>query len=107
MDPLSGVLSLLRIRNYHSATLRLGGDWAFNFPRNEGIKFTAVVKGSCWLQVKGEHAPQQLQQGDCFLMTRGVPFTLSSDLSVPARDSEGHFQILAKDEITQIGRAHV
>ncbi len=100
VDPLSGVLSLLRIRNYHSATLRLGGDWAFNFPRIEGIKFTAVVKGSCWLHVEGEPAPQQLQQGDCFLMTRGEPFTLSSDLSVPVMDSNGHFQVLAQDELT-------
>jgi AraC-like DNA-binding protein len=100
MEPLSGVLSLLRIRNYHSATLKLGGDWAFNVPSNEGIKFTAVVKGSCWLWVKGEQAPQQLQQGDCYLMTRGAPFILSSDLSVPAIDSEDHFQILAEGEIT-------
>ncbi|MGE7955676.1 AraC family transcriptional regulator [Pseudomonas sp. NPDC089530] len=99
MDPLSGVLSLLRIRNYHSATLQLGGDWAFEFPSRPGIKFTAVVKGSCWVWVKGEPAPQYLQQGDCFLMTRGEPFALFSDLSVPAIDSADHFLTLAADEI--------
>lgn len=100
MDPLSGVLSLLRIRNYHSAALKLGGDWAFDFPSRAGIKFTAVVKGSCWVKVSGEPAPQHLQQGDCFLMTRGLPFTLSSDLSVPAMDSAGFFQTPAPDELT-------
>ncbi len=99
MDPLSDVLSLLRIRNYHSASLTLGGNWAFNFPAREGIKFTALVKGSCWLQVHGESQPQQLQQGDCFLMTRGMPFTLFSDLSQPVMDSDGHFQTLAPDEL--------
>ena len=100
MDPLSDVLSLLRVRNYHSATLSLGGDWAFTFPEREGIKFTAVVKGSCWLQVEGEQQPQRLQQGDCFLMTRGMPFSLYSDMSQPVMDSDGHFQTLAADELT-------
>ena len=99
MDPLSDVLSLLRIRNYHSATLSLGGDWAFTFPEREGIKFTAVVKGSCWLQVKGEQHPQQLHQGDCFLMTRGMPFSLFSDMSQAALNSDAHFQTLAPDEL--------
>ena len=99
MDPLSDVLSLLRVRNYHSATLSLGGDWAFTFPEREGIKFTAVVKGSCWLQVEGEQQPQRLQQGDCFLMTRGMPFSLYSDMSQPVMNSDGHFQTLAADEL--------
>lgn len=99
MDPLSDVLSLLRVRNYHSATLSLGGDWAFTFPEREGIKFTAVVKGSCWLQVDGEQQPQRLQQGDCFLMTRGMPFSLYSDMSQPVMNSDGHFQTLAADEL--------
>ncbi|MGL6090059.1 MULTISPECIES: AraC family transcriptional regulator [unclassified Pseudomonas] len=99
MDPLSDVLSLLRIRNYHSATLSLGGDWAFTFPERDGIKFTAVVKGSCWVKVDGEQQPQHLQQGDCFLMTRGMPFSLYSDLSQPVMNSDGHFQTLAADEL--------
>lgn len=98
MDPLSGVLSLLRIRNYHSATLKLAGDWAFSFPENAGIKFTTVVQGGCWLLVEGEQ-PQQLQQGDCFLMTRGVPFALYSDMSQVALDSTPYFRRLAEDEI--------
>ncbi|MDH1629562.1 AraC family transcriptional regulator [Pseudomonas mosselii] len=100
MDPLSGVLSLLRVRNYHSATLRLGGDWAFNFPANEGIKFTAVASGSCWLSVNGQRPAVKLQQGDCFLMTRGMPFTLFSDTSLPPIDGSGYFQRLSEDEIS-------
>lgn len=100
MDPLSDVLSLLRIRNYHSASLTLGGHWAFNFPERDGIKFTAVVKGSCWLHVEGEQQPKLLEQGDCFLMTRGMPFTLYSDATQPIMDSDGYFQTLAADELS-------
>jgi len=100
MDPLSGVLSLLRVRDYHSATLSLGGDWAFNFPQNEGIKFTAVAKGSCWLVVNAQLPAQKLQQGDCFLMTRGMPFSLYSDTSLAPIDASGYFQQVSKDEIS-------
>lgn len=100
MDPLSGVLSLLRVRNYHSATLRLGGDWAFNFPASEGIKFTAVASGSCWLAVNGQRPAVKLQQGDCFLMTRGMPFSLFSDTSLSPIDGSGYFQRLSEDEIS-------
>jgi AraC-like DNA-binding protein len=100
MDPLSEVLSLLRIRNYHSASLTLGGAWAFHFPRREGIKFTAVAKGSCWLHVEGEQLPQRLQQGDCFLMTRGLPFTLYSDKSQRVLDADAHVQTLAANELS-------
>ncbi|MEN5090818.1 AraC family transcriptional regulator [Pseudomonas protegens] len=99
MDPLSGVLSLLRVRNYHSATLKLAGDWAFSFPENAGIKFTTVVQGGGWLWVEGEQQPQRLQQGDCFLMTRGAPFALYSDMTQVPLDSEQYFQRIAEDEI--------
>ncbi|AJO78663.1 MULTISPECIES: AraC family transcriptional regulator [Pseudomonas] len=99
MDPLSGVLSLLRIRNYHSAALNLGGDWAFHFPEIAGIKFTTVVQGSCWLLVEGEPQPQRLQQGDCYLMTRGRRFELYSDMSQVPLDSDNYFRRLAEDEL--------
>ncbi|VCU62970.1 MULTISPECIES: cupin domain-containing protein [unclassified Pseudomonas] len=99
MDPLSDILSLLRIGNYHSAALTLRGDWAFNFPKLEGIKFTAVIKGSCWLQVSGEPQLRQQHQGDCFLMTLGMPFTLYSDMSQPVMDSDAYFEMLAADEL--------
>ncbi|MEX5510102.1 cupin domain-containing protein [Pseudomonas paralactis] len=99
MDPLSDILSLLRIGNYHSAALTLRGDWAFNFPKLEGIKFTAVIKGSCWLQVSGEPQLRQQHQGDCFLMTLGMPFTLYSDMSQPVMDSDAYFETLAADEL--------
>ncbi|MFP3701983.1 cupin domain-containing protein, partial [Burkholderia sp. SIMBA_013] len=75
-------------------------DWAFSFPENAGIKFTTVVQGGCWLLVAGEQQPQRLQQGDCFLMTRGVPFALYSDMNQVPMDSASYFQRIAEDEIT-------
>lgn len=99
MDPLSGLLRLLRVSNYHSATLSLGGDWAFDFSQKGGIKFTAVVKGSCLLKVDGESTIQHLRQGDCFLMTRGVPFQLYSDNSLSPIDSNDYITYISEREV--------
>jgi AraC-like DNA-binding protein len=42
MDPLSGVLSLLRPSNSMCGGFDVGGDWSLRFPRHEGIKFLVV-----------------------------------------------------------------
>lgn len=100
MDPLSDLLKLLRVSNYHSATLSLGGDWAFDFPQRGGIKFTAVMKGECLLKVDGESTFQHLRQGDCFLMTQGAPFQLFSDLTQHPVDASSHIDIKNDREIS-------
>lgn len=85
MDPLSNVLSLLKPRNYLAAGLDAGGAWSIQFPgQQEGIKTGAVVSGQCWLLVEGRDEPMRLMAGDCFLLPRGKPFRLASDLEVPA-----------------------
>jgi AraC-like DNA-binding protein len=87
LDPLSDVLALLRPKSAISAGLDAGGDWAIRFPPHEGIKFNAVMRGACWVQVDGESEPQRIEAGDCFLLTRGRPFQFATDLSLPAIDS--------------------
>ncbi|MGR4897394.1 AraC family transcriptional regulator [Stenotrophomonas sp. LARHCG68] len=88
MDPLSEVLSLLSNQNLFFGGLRAGGDWAIRFPAPDNIKFNAVVQGTCWLAVEGMNHPIRLEQGDCFLVSRGHPILIGSDLSLPAIDAE-------------------
>ena len=83
MDPLSDVLSLLRPKSAVSAGLDAGGEWAIRFPAHDGIKFNAVMRGACWVQVEGEVEPCRLEAGDCFLLTRGRPFLLATGLAMP------------------------
>jgi len=87
MDPLSEVLSLLNAQGSVFAGLKAGGDWAIDFPPPDGIKFNAIVEGDCWLTVDGVEEAIRLESGDCFLLSRKRAFSLCSDLSLPAIDS--------------------
>ena len=81
MDPLSDVLSLLKLRSYVSGGFDASGDWAVQFGPFEGIKFHAVLRGRCWLCVDGEPEPLEVAEGECFLLARGKPFRIASDLA--------------------------
>jgi AraC-like DNA-binding protein len=82
MDPLSDVLSLLKLRSYVSGGFDAGGDWAVQFGPHDGIKFHAVVTGECWLSVEGAPGPVKVRAGECFLLARGKPFRIASDMAV-------------------------
>ncbi len=86
MDPLSGVLSLLKPHNTMCGGFDVGGDWSIQFPQHEGIKCYAVVSGQCWLAVEDVPEPVRLKAGDCFLLPLGRPFRLASDLALPPVD---------------------
>ena len=86
MDPLSDVLSLLKPRSYISGGFEVGGDMAIQFPKHQGIKCYAVLAGQCWLSVEGVPDPVLLTAGDCFLLPRGLPFCLATDLSLKPVD---------------------
>lgn len=80
MDSLSQVLSLLKLRSYVSGGFDAAGDWAVQFGAHEGIKFHAVLRGTCWVSVEGAPAAVKVSEGECFLLARGKPFRLASDM---------------------------
>jgi AraC-like DNA-binding protein len=82
MDPLSDVLSLLELRSYAAGGFPLVTHLAVQFHAYEGIKCYAVAAGECWLSVEGLPEPLLLKAGDCFLLPRGRPFRLATDLSL-------------------------
>ncbi|MFI8735676.1 AraC family transcriptional regulator [Ectopseudomonas toyotomiensis] len=92
MDPLSDVLSLLKPRSYVSAGVEAGGAWSVQFPaQNKLIKCYAVVSGECWLAVEGVPEAVHMRKGDCFVLPRGRPFRLASDMTLPAEPSSNYF----------------
>jgi hypothetical protein len=72
MDPLSDVLSLLKLRSYVSGGFDMGGELSVRFGRHEGIKCYAVVSGQCWLSVEG--VPDTVHLGRLFLAAARVAF---------------------------------
>lgn len=82
MDPLSEVLALMKPQVYVSGGFAVRGDMAIHFPKHQGIKCYAMLAGQCWLAVEGVPEPVLLHSGDCFLLPRGLPFRLATDLSL-------------------------
>ena len=91
MDPLSDVLSLLKPRSYASGGIDAGGTFAMKFGPHSGIKCYAVVSGQCWLAVDAVPDPVSLKTGDCFILPRGLPFRLATDLSATPVDAYSLF----------------
>jgi AraC-like DNA-binding protein len=86
MDPLSDVLSLLRPRTYAAGGFGSAGGTSIAFPKHDGIKCYAVVFGEIWLVVEDVAEPVRLITGDCFLLPRGRPFHLTTDLDLEPVD---------------------
>jgi AraC-like DNA-binding protein len=82
MDPLSEVLALMKPQLYVAGGFTVVGDMAIHFPKHKGIKCYAMLAGQCWLVVEGVSEPVLLHAGDCFLLPRGLPFRLATDLSI-------------------------
>lgn len=102
MDPLSDILSLLRPRSYVSAGFDAGGDWCVAFGPYVGLKCNAIVQGGCWLSVEGEVEPVRLEAGDCFILTKGRPFRMGSDLALPALDADAVFAQPRRNGVVQV-----
>ena len=45
-----------------------------------------MISGECWLSVESVAEPVHLKAGDCYILPRGLPFTLTTDLSLPPVD---------------------
>ncbi len=103
MDPLSDVLSLLKPRSCVAGGFGATDHLAIQFPNYQGIKCYAVVAGQCWLSVDNVADPVLLTAGDCFLLPRGWPFSLATDLSIKPVD----FHILLADMQNARANAHI
>ena len=87
VDPLSGVLSLLRPTTYGFRGLDAGGKWSIAYPADPGIKCYAIQAGSCFLCVDEGATPLQLAAGDFVLLPGGPGFRLCSSPSISPIDA--------------------
>lgn len=83
MDPLSDVLSLLKLKTYVSGCFAVEEKSGLQFRKHRGLKCYTIISGSCWLAVEGVADAVLLEEGDSVLLPRGRPFRLATDLSSP------------------------
>jgi len=104
MDPLSEVLSLLKLKSYVAGGFAVDAKMGFDFPGFQGIKCYAVGSGSCWLSVQDLPDAVLISAGDCVLLPRGLPFCLAADLSFPrVRFVYEHAALKPGDEVLYDG----
>lgn len=103
MDPLSEVLALLKPQSLISGGFIVPGDIAICFPKHQGIKCYAMLAGQCWVVVEGVPEPVLLQAGDCFLLPRGLPFRLATDLSLePVLYTDSRVRLAMRSDAPEI-----
>ncbi len=99
VDPLSEVLALMKPQLYVAGGFAVLEDIAIHFPKHQGIKCYAMLTGQCWLVVEGVPEPALIHAGDCFLLPRGLPFRLATDLALePIPFSEARARLGALSE---------
>lgn len=79
MDPLTGIITLLRPKAVLSKLVSGAGSWGVRYSKFGHPSFALVLTGSCWLAIDGQ-SPAQLETGDFVFLPATPGFTLSSDL---------------------------
>jgi AraC-like DNA-binding protein len=80
VDPFSDILKLANAQSVVSGGFTAGGPWAIRFPAFDKLKFSAMIRGNCWLVIDGEDQPVRIEAGDVFLLSGQRSFVLASDL---------------------------
>lgn len=101
MDPLSDVLSLLKVRVHAARGFQAGREWSVSFGPSIGIKLLALVSGEGWLAVDELREPIRVVAGDCLLLPSGRGYRVASDLSLPCLDGNNLVRSLQPNEIAQ------
>ena len=103
MDPLSEVLALMKPQLHVAGGFAVPNDMAIHFPKHQGVKCYAMLAGQCWLVVEGVPEPVLLQAGDCFLLPRGLPFRLATDLALePMAYTEAFARLGLRSEAPEV-----
>lgn len=102
MDPLSDILSTLKLRGQAFRGLDAAGDWAIAYPAGDGIKCFAVDKGTCRLELAGLSEPLILVAGDLALLPANRRFLLHTRRDVFPIDAYGFFSSFPPGEIATL-----
>ncbi|MBP1853251.1 AraC-like DNA-binding protein [Rhizobium halophytocola] len=72
------MLTRVKLDSFLTCAFDVGGKSAIVFPRAEALRFKVILQGECWLSVEGDDTCYRLRAGDCFLVSHGRSFVLST-----------------------------
>jgi AraC-like DNA-binding protein len=101
MDPLTDILTGLRIRAASFTRMDASAPWGIKSPGERGVNFVLLVRGSAILTTPGSTQPIALRGGDVFLKLDNTPYrlydhedsTLIDCVDVERRRVGNHIQI--------------
>lgn len=96
-DPLSATLRLLRPSGSLSTHFEAAGDWSLRFGGYEHVKFGIVRRGRCFV------GAQPIEAGECYVLSSGGPYVLSSDPDLPPEDGDARWRRAVRDGALRIG----
>jgi AraC-like DNA-binding protein len=76
MDPLTDILTGMRIRAASFTRLDASAPWGINSPGDRGVGFVLVVRGSAVLTAPDVPQPIALRSGDVFMRLDNAPYRL-------------------------------
>ncbi len=76
-DPIADAIGLLRPRVVVEEPFLVAGTWALRLDPFPHVKIVGVVRGSCWLAMRG-HEPLLLEEGDSTRCSRAAPVVARS-----------------------------
>jgi AraC-like DNA-binding protein len=100
-DPFSDILRLTNARSVVTGGFSAGGAWAVRFSAAGNMKFSAVVKGRCWVCLEGRE-PVRAETGDVLLSSARQTFVLASDLDAVPVDAMSVFTA-TPNEVAKLG----
>ncbi len=76
MDSLQTFFPTLQVKQAVYTRVEVSAPWGFDFMPYRHTKFGIVTQGACYFDLNDGEAPIKLEQGCCYLLTRGDAFRL-------------------------------
>src|SRR5258706_6825932 len=92
MDPTFDVFTALEVQSVIYGRFECGAPWGIRFPPGHA-SFGMVLRGHCWLQAEGS-AALSLEGGDCYVLPRGVAYSLRDEATSALVDLDAFISTL-------------
>ncbi|MHC5308332.1 AraC family transcriptional regulator [Bartonella sp. LJL80] len=93
MDPLSDIVSRLKISSQKVVTFDMSSSTRALFPAYSGMKIYIVKNGSFYIKMAGDETVHQVERGDVLILSSGREFSIFDAPNAPAVDvRQIHFE---------------